>query len=76
MKRPALQNKQVGALRMAFRARKVFRTFEKRALADDQLHLFMVIPSAALVLSQLACLLQVEILNMFVCLFYLCLKRI
>ena len=30
MKRPALQNKQVGVLRMAFRARKVFGTFEKR----------------------------------------------
>ena len=31
MKRPALQNKQVGVLRMAFRARKVLGTFEKRA---------------------------------------------
>ena len=31
MKRPALQNKQVAVLRMAFRARKVFGTFEKRA---------------------------------------------
>ena len=31
MKRPGLQNKQVGVLRMAFRPRKVFRTFEKRA---------------------------------------------
>ena len=31
MKRPALQNKQVGALRMDFRAQKVFGTFEKRA---------------------------------------------
>ena len=31
MKRPALQNKQVGVLQMAFRARKVFGTFEKRA---------------------------------------------
>ena len=31
MKRPALQNKQAGVLRMAFRARKVFGTFEKRA---------------------------------------------
>ena len=31
MKRPALQNKQVGVLRMAFRERKVFGTFEKRA---------------------------------------------
>ena len=31
MKRPALHNKQVGVLRMAFRARKVFGTFVKRA---------------------------------------------
>ena len=31
MKRSALQNKQVVLLRMAFRARKVFGTFEKRA---------------------------------------------
>ena len=31
MKRPALQNKQVAVLRMAFRARKVLGTFEKRA---------------------------------------------
>ena len=31
MKRPAFQNKQVGVLRMAFRARKVFGTFEKQA---------------------------------------------
>ena len=31
MKRPALQNKRVRVLRMAFRARKVFGTFEKRA---------------------------------------------
>ena len=31
MRRPALQNKQVVILRMAFRARKVNRTFEKRA---------------------------------------------
>ena len=30
MKRPALQNKQVAVLRMAFRARKVLGTFEKR----------------------------------------------
>ena len=39
MKRPALQNKQVGVLRMAFRARKVFGTFEKRApgLMDQDL---------------------------------------
>ena len=32
MKRPALQNKQIVILRMAFRARKVIGTFEKRAL--------------------------------------------
>ena len=31
MKRPALQNKQIVILRMAFRARKVIGTFEKRA---------------------------------------------
>ena len=31
MKRPSSQNKQVGVLRMAFPARKVFGTFEKRA---------------------------------------------
>ena len=31
MKRPGLQNKQVVLLRMAFRARKVLGTFEKRA---------------------------------------------
>ena len=31
MKRPALQNERVGVLRTAFRARKVFGTFEKRA---------------------------------------------
>ena len=30
IKRPALQNKRVGVLRMAFRARKVFGSFEKR----------------------------------------------
>ena len=30
MKRPALQTKQVGVLRVAFRAQKVFGTFEKR----------------------------------------------
>ena len=35
MKRPALQNKRVGVLRMAFRARKVFETFEKRAPAPS-----------------------------------------
>ena len=32
-RRPALQNKQAGVLRMAFRARKAFGTFEKRAPA-------------------------------------------
>ena len=31
MKRPASQNKRIGVLPMAFRARKVFGTFEKRA---------------------------------------------
>ena len=31
MKRPALQNKQAGVLRIALRARKAFGTFEKRA---------------------------------------------
>ena len=31
MKKPALQNKDVGVLGMAFRARKVFGTFEKRS---------------------------------------------
>ena len=31
MKRQVLQNKQAGVLRMAFRARKAFGTFEKRA---------------------------------------------
>ena len=31
MKRPALQNKRVAVLQMAFRARNVFGTFEKRA---------------------------------------------
>ena len=31
MKRPGLQNTQVVILRMAFRARKVIGTFEKRA---------------------------------------------
>ena len=30
MKRPALQNKQVALLRMAFRTRKVLGTFEKQ----------------------------------------------
>ena len=31
MKKPALQNKEVGVLELAFRAREVFGTFEKRA---------------------------------------------
>ena len=31
MNRPALQSEQVGVSRLAFRARKVFGTFEKRA---------------------------------------------
>jgi len=36
MKRSALQNKRVAVLRMAFRARKVFRTFrEKRDPAHE-----------------------------------------
>ena len=35
MKRPALQSKRVGVLRMAFRARKVFGTFEKRASEEE-----------------------------------------
>ena len=35
MKRSALQNKQVGGLRMAFRARKGFGTFEKRAPSQN-----------------------------------------
>ena len=33
MKRPALQSKRVGVLRMAFRARNVFESFEKRTPA-------------------------------------------
>ena len=36
IKRPALQNKQVVVLRMAFRARKVLGTFEKRAPAQNE----------------------------------------
>ena len=31
MERPTLQNKWVAVLRMAFRARKVFETFQKQA---------------------------------------------
>ena len=38
MKRPALQNEQVVVLRMAFRARKVFGTFEKRAPETKEGH--------------------------------------
>ena len=37
MKRPALQNKQVVVLRMAFRARKVLGTFEKREKIGDSI---------------------------------------
>ena len=37
MKRSALQNERVVVLRMAFRARKVFGTFEKRAPGIEQL---------------------------------------
>ena len=35
MKRPALQNKQVVLLRIAFRARKILGTFEKRAPGES-----------------------------------------
>ena len=35
MKRPAVQNMRVGVLRMVFRARKVFGTFEKRDPAGN-----------------------------------------
>ena len=35
MKKSALQNKRVGVLRVAFRARKVLRAFEKRAPGPD-----------------------------------------
>ena len=35
MKRQALQNERVGVLGTAFRARKVFGTFEKRATGQD-----------------------------------------
>ena len=37
MKRSALQNKRVRVLRMAFRARKAFGTFEKRAPGPKRL---------------------------------------
>ena len=39
MKRPALQNKRVGVLRMAFRARKVFGSFEKLTPGDFSIDL-------------------------------------
>ena len=48
MKRPALQNKRVAVLGMALRARKVFGTFEKRALGQ----IFEEIP-AYITLAQL-----------------------
>ena len=35
MKRPALQSKRVGVLRMAFQARDVFGSFEKRTPVND-----------------------------------------
>ena len=45
MKRSALQNKQVVILRMAFRARKVLGTFEKRTpghhIADTGIHILV-----------------------------------
>ena len=34
MKKPALQNKQVASLRLAFRARKVFGTFKKQHFTE------------------------------------------
>ena len=37
MKRPALQRKRVGVLRMAFRARKFFGSFEKRTPGGVQM---------------------------------------
>ena len=43
MKRPDLQNKRVGVLRMAFRVRKVFGTCEKRAPGGHILITVMVI---------------------------------
>ena len=51
MKRPALQNKQAGVLRMAFRARKDFGAFEKRA--PELRRLSMVIPPSSTHLMQL-----------------------
>ena len=41
IKRPALQNKQFVVLRMAFRARKVLGTFEKRAPGMETFNLSM-----------------------------------
>ena len=38
MKTPALQNELVGVLRMAFQARKVLGTFEKRATEEAKAH--------------------------------------
>ena len=38
MKTPALQNELVGVLRIAFQARKVLGTFEKRATEDAKAH--------------------------------------
>ena len=38
MKRPASQNKRIGVLPMAFRARKVFGTFEKRTPDPNETH--------------------------------------
>ena len=40
IKTPALQNKRVAVLEMAFRARKVLGTFEKRAPAKETIPLF------------------------------------
>ena len=58
MKIPALQNKQVRVLRMAFRARNVFGTFEKRAL-----DLFPFVPDLIPSHFENSCLRQVGILN-------------
>ena len=38
MERPALQNERVGVFWMAFRARKVFRTFEKQTPGHHSNH--------------------------------------
>ena len=47
MKRPALQNKQVVVLQLAFRARKVLGTFEKRApeVSEGQLNRMITMQS-------------------------------